>query len=179
MARSSSALYPHTGRARLGDEHVSRLELDVVRDRVRPGASRSDLSPVARLRPAGRAELAAKRVTEHCEHRERGLVPGAQTRLGLRPADACVVLEEAMRMRTPASTFANQRDLVSLFRAIMCSITFELEETAASARVRSTSNSGTKISASPLVLCANAIGRSFEGNQKPVKYWMESCPNST
>ena len=41
-----------------------------------------------------------------------------------------------------------------------------------SSRVRATSNSGTKIADSPDVVCANAIGRSFERNQKPVKYWM-------
>lgn len=39
----------------------------------------------------------------------------------------------------------------------------------ASARVRSTSNSGTKIADSPAAFSAKTIGRSFERNQKPVK----------
>ena len=41
-----------------------------------------------------------------------------------------------------------------------------------SARVRSTSNSGTKIVESPATLSAYTTGRSFERNEKPVKYWM-------
>jgi hypothetical protein len=42
----------------------------------------------------------------------------------------------------------------------------------ASARVRSTSNSGTNTADSPPTLSAYTTGRSFERNQNPVKYWM-------
>jgi len=48
-----------------------------------------------------------------------------------------------------------------------------------SARVRATSNSGTKIAESPDVLWAKTTGRSFERNQKPVKYWMYDASKST
>ncbi len=41
-----------------------------------------------------------------------------------------------------------------------------------SARVRSTSNSGTKTAISPATFCATAIGRSFDRKLKPVRYWM-------
>ena len=45
--------------ARLGDEHVAGLELDVVRDRVRPGAAQPDLPPVAGRDAVGRGLLLA------------------------------------------------------------------------------------------------------------------------
>ena len=43
---------------------------------------------------------------------------------------------------------------------------------AVSARVRSTSNSGTNTAISPAVLCAKATGRSVARKLKLVKYWM-------
>ena len=48
-----------------------------------------------------------------------------------------------------------------------------------SARVRATSNSGTKIAISPDTLWAKTTGRSFDRNQKPVKYWMYDASKRT
>ena len=78
---------PHRG-ARLGDEDVAELELDVVRDRVRPGAAAADLAAIARRRAVRRALLAAEPRPELGEHREGRLVTGAQARLGLGRARA-------------------------------------------------------------------------------------------
>ena len=74
-------------RARLGDEDVARLERDVVRDGMRPGAAQPDLAAVPRRDAVGRS-LLPDVVAERREELERRLVPGPEARLGLGDADA-------------------------------------------------------------------------------------------
>src|SRR5581483_10832541 len=99
IPRSSSALYPHT----------AAPEDDVVRDRVRPGAATADLAAVTRLRAVVRPEL--RQPGQRLEHCPRRLGARAQARLRLGHAGARVLLQEAVRMRAPASALADQLDL--------------------------------------------------------------------
>ena len=101
---------PH-GRGRLGDEHVAHLELDVVRDRVRPAAAAADLAAVARRGSVGRPLLAGVRRAERVEHRERRLVPGAEARLRLGRARSRVLLQEPVGVLAPAGALADQLHL--------------------------------------------------------------------
>ena len=85
----------------LGDEDVADLELDVVRDRVRPRAPEPDLSAIAGFRAVAGAEQPARAVRG--EHRERRLLLGAKACLGLGCADERVLLQQAVGVRAPAS----------------------------------------------------------------------------
>ena len=98
-------------RARLGDEDVALLELDVVRDRVRPGAPQPDLAAVAGRDAVGGRLLAAVGAVERLQHRERGLVACPQARLGLGRARARVLLQQPVGVLAPARALADQRDL--------------------------------------------------------------------
>ena len=103
---------PHR-RARLRDEHVARLELDVVRDRVRPRAARADLAAVARLRR--RRSMPSWPPNESPSASSIASVaswPGAQARLCLGRARPRVLLQQPVRVRAPAAALADQRDLV-------------------------------------------------------------------
>ena len=99
-------------RARLRDEHVAHLELDVVGDRVRPGAAQADLAPVAGRRAVGRALLPAEAIAERLQHRQCRLVARPQARLGLRGAGPGVLLQQPVRVLAPASALADERELV-------------------------------------------------------------------
>ena len=98
-------------RARLGDEHVALLELDVVGDGVRPRAPQPDLAAVAGRDAVGGRLLAAVGAVERREQRERRLVPRAQGRLGLGRARPRVLLQQPVRVLAPARALADQRHL--------------------------------------------------------------------
>src|SRR5262249_55243160 len=100
---------PHR-RAGLCDEDVAGLELDVVRDRVRPRAPKADLAPVPRLDAVRGALLPG--VAERLEHRERRLLRGTQARLRLGDPRTRVLLEQTVPVRAPAPALPDQRDLV-------------------------------------------------------------------
>ncbi len=95
--------------ARLADEHVPRPELDVVRDRVSPGAAQPDLTAVTRRGAIGGGLTTD--LAERLQHRERGLVSRAQTGLGLRRPRAGVLLQQLVRVLAPARALADQLDL--------------------------------------------------------------------
>ena len=97
--------------ARLADEHVAGFELDVVRDRVRPGAPLPDLAPVARRDPVRRGEAAAVGRAERVVHGERRLVARAQAGLGLGRAGHAVLLQQPVGVAAPAPALADQLDL--------------------------------------------------------------------
>jgi hypothetical protein len=99
-------------RARLRDEHVADLELDVVREGVRPGAAQADLTAVSRRRAVGRALLSAEAVAECLQHRQRRLVACPQRRLGLRRAGPRELLQQSVRALAPASALADECELV-------------------------------------------------------------------
>ena len=101
---------PHR-RARAGHEHVSRLEDDVVRERVRDRRATADLAAVAGARAARVRVLAAVERAERLEHRRRRLVRGALRHLRLRQADARVLLEEPVREVPPLRALADEREL--------------------------------------------------------------------
>ena len=98
-------------RARLGDEDVALLELDVVGDRVRPGAAQADLAAVAGRDAVGGRLLAAVRAVERLQHRERRLVSRPQARLGLGRSGPRVLLQQAVGVLAPARALADQADL--------------------------------------------------------------------
>src|SRR5581483_6644602 len=99
------------GRGRLGDEHVARLEDDVVRDGVGPGAPPADLAAVARGRAVLRPELAGVLRPERREHGQGRLVAGPQARLGLGRPRHRVLLEQPVRVLAPAGAQPDQLDL--------------------------------------------------------------------
>ena len=111
IARSSSALYPHTGAAGLGNENVPFSELDVVRDRVCPCALQPDLTAIPRRDTVGRGLLSAVRGAERLEHGERCLVARLQAGLGLCRSGSRVLLKQPVRMRTPLCALPDQGDL--------------------------------------------------------------------
>ena len=96
-------------RARLGDEHVAGLELDVVRDRVRPRAPRPDLAAEAAFTPS--PEPSSPR--EPCAASIASVVSCCARRLASASvdADARVLLEQPVRVRAPAAALAYQLDL--------------------------------------------------------------------
>ena len=95
----------------LRDEHVALLELDVVRDRVRPGAAPPDLPAIAGLHAVGRSELAAEGIAERLQHRERRFAPRTQARLRLCHARAGVFLQQAVCVCAPARALSDESDL--------------------------------------------------------------------
>ena len=102
---------PADGRARLGDEHVARAKLDVVRDRVRPRAAQPDLAAVAGLDAVCGRQLALVARADRREEGERRLVPGAEARLRLGRTGSRVLLQEAVRVLAPVGALADQGDL--------------------------------------------------------------------
>ena len=101
---------PHRS-ARLGDEQVAFLELDVVGDGVGPGAPEADLAAIAGRGAVGRRLLAAVGRAERVDHRERGLVAGPQARLRLGHSRTGVLLEQPVCVLAPASALPDQLDL--------------------------------------------------------------------
>ena len=102
---------PPDGSARLGDEEVTFLKLDVVGDGVRPGASEADLASIAGCGAVGRRLLAAVGGAELVDHREGRFVPCAQAGLRLGHARTGVLLQQPVGVLAPAGALADQLHL--------------------------------------------------------------------